>query len=443
MSKSFDIKQLKSWKFADFFLDEQIADINFVFQDEDNDSTEKIPAHKLILAAGSPVFKTMFLGSLPEKRDIPIVDATAEGFRAFLQYFYLDEIKLTMENVKEVIYLANKYEVNKCLFPCGEFLRSEVPFSEICTSLDLAIKFGMDDLMKDCKTRIINNKGRTFDYDSFVQSSVDVVKFILNLEDMKKYPWNAFMGCYQWGRNAWKQQHGTEVEPKMAEIRTILNGVIELIEFGLMDPESISDLMADYSEFFCKSDLVMLNTILNAKFPRKLAGFSDIQCELLPRSTRTRISTDVITFKSSKKVFFIGFKRAQLKDLDPDPNPYVMYGFGSTVLIRKSSNINQIKDFILWQNPMEKLREENAFEERCAIAIEPNIKYELRTIYEGRFESKIIYKSNDFDLGNNTKLSIVAHSFISSLSFKCPAPTQCVANELPAPPESKKRRRVL
>lgn len=121
IEKSIDIKQSKSLKFADFFLDEQMADVNFIFKDAL--STQKIPALKLILAAGSPVFKTMFFGSLPVKGDIRIIDVTSDGFKAFLQYFYLDELNLTMENVNEVMYLAKKYDINECLIACHQYLK--------------------------------------------------------------------------------------------------------------------------------------------------------------------------------------------------------------------------------------------------------------------------------------------------------------------------------
>lgn len=42
-------------------------------------------AHKLILAMASPVFETMFYGSLPETKEIKIEDIKPETFKALLQ----------------------------------------------------------------------------------------------------------------------------------------------------------------------------------------------------------------------------------------------------------------------------------------------------------------------------------------------------------------------
>lgn len=81
------------------------ADVNFVF----NWSTEnevKLPAHKILLSAISPVFQSIFYGSSIESNEIRISDASAEAFKQFLQYFYLPELKLTAEYVADVMYLG-------------------------------------------------------------------------------------------------------------------------------------------------------------------------------------------------------------------------------------------------------------------------------------------------------------------------------------------------
>ncbi|XP_076091488.1 BTB/POZ domain-containing protein 6-like [Mytilus galloprovincialis] len=45
-----------------------------------------IPTHKTILASRSPVFNTMFEGSLPEKGEIAVPDIEENTFRVLLQY---------------------------------------------------------------------------------------------------------------------------------------------------------------------------------------------------------------------------------------------------------------------------------------------------------------------------------------------------------------------
>lgn len=49
-----------------------------------HDEIEKFSANEANLAVLSPVFKAMFYGQLPEKGDVPIADADANGFKEFL-----------------------------------------------------------------------------------------------------------------------------------------------------------------------------------------------------------------------------------------------------------------------------------------------------------------------------------------------------------------------
>lgn len=67
------------------------ADIHFVI--EENGEKKRIPAHRSILAIGSPIFEEMFFG--PEKLfrdgDIPTTKISSEIFGAFIPLFYGEE----------------------------------------------------------------------------------------------------------------------------------------------------------------------------------------------------------------------------------------------------------------------------------------------------------------------------------------------------------------
>lgn len=63
------------------YLISENADVVFIVENE------CIPAHKIILAAASDVFKPIFYGSLKEQDDIRIVGATVSAFKEFLSFF--------------------------------------------------------------------------------------------------------------------------------------------------------------------------------------------------------------------------------------------------------------------------------------------------------------------------------------------------------------------
>lgn len=92
------------------YLNSKIADVYFGF-DIDTDNPKRVLAHKSILSVLSPVFDTMFYDSLPEQGDIPIVDASAEAFEDFLQFFYICKVQLRSKNVADVMNLCKKIRI--------------------------------------------------------------------------------------------------------------------------------------------------------------------------------------------------------------------------------------------------------------------------------------------------------------------------------------------
>ena len=47
---------------------------------------DRIPAHKLILAARSPVFDAMFYGPMAEQKEVVVPDIETKGFKKLLRY---------------------------------------------------------------------------------------------------------------------------------------------------------------------------------------------------------------------------------------------------------------------------------------------------------------------------------------------------------------------
>ena len=69
------------------FNNELLADVHFIVGS--GSSQRRIPAHKFILATGSPVFYAMFYGELAEdKKEVTIPDVEPQAFLELLEWVY-------------------------------------------------------------------------------------------------------------------------------------------------------------------------------------------------------------------------------------------------------------------------------------------------------------------------------------------------------------------
>lgn len=164
--------------FEDFYLDAATADVFFVFGDGNNN--QRIPAHKVLLAAKSDVFKAMFYGELKEKGDIKIVDASIAAFKEFLRFFYCTEIDPTIENAPNVLKSADKYNVPACCDFYEKFLGDTITNDNVCFVYGLAILYKRSGLKELCERRIAENTESVLKSQSFLECDQSVLQAIID-----------------------------------------------------------------------------------------------------------------------------------------------------------------------------------------------------------------------------------------------------------------------
>lgn len=143
------------------YIESKEPDVHFIFEEEGK--TVKIPAHKDLLAVASSVFDAMFNGELKEKGDVKITDASSTGFKEFLQFFYDDEVKMTMENIADVLNLAHKYDISEVINAAVEFIKKKLTTDKTMWCLQLAIKYQLDELKAFCKEMIAKDPMNALD----------------------------------------------------------------------------------------------------------------------------------------------------------------------------------------------------------------------------------------------------------------------------------------
>ena len=135
------------------FNNELLSDVKFIVpvSNSESGSRKMIPAHKFVLAIGSPVFYAMFFGEMAEtKNAIELPDCEYESLLELFRYLYTDEVNLTGSNVMHVLYLAKKYILPSLADKCSAYLYENLGASNVFSILPHAKKFDDQDLENRC-----------------------------------------------------------------------------------------------------------------------------------------------------------------------------------------------------------------------------------------------------------------------------------------------------
>lgn len=225
-------KNVLCWRGCDkLYLNDRTSDVYFQFHSDAG--IEKIPAHKCILSATSPVFDAMFYGPNKQNGDIDIVNASAGAFKEFLQFFYRSQVKLTIENVSEVMNLCKEYLLDdwQAVSMVGtDLCTSMLTIDDMCWAYEFAILFEMDELLEFCEKKITENAVKVFQSSSFLSCQRNLLQHILQLTSLKCKESEVFDGCMEWAKAQCKQNNRNETETK--ELRSQLGDLFYEIRFG-------------------------------------------------------------------------------------------------------------------------------------------------------------------------------------------------------------------
>lgn len=113
---------------------------------------EIVAAHKLFLAMSSPVFETMFFGSMPEeKNSIRIPEVQIEAFKALLKFVYTDELALTrFEVAPDLYYCAKKYMLPELSTKCKIYIQNNLSPERVCKVYEFSEFFEEAELKEQC-----------------------------------------------------------------------------------------------------------------------------------------------------------------------------------------------------------------------------------------------------------------------------------------------------
>lgn len=112
----------------------------------------EIPSHQTVLYISSPVFAAMFEAEMAEvyTNQLNITDIDGKVVTEMLRFMYHGKVENIHELAKDLLYAAEKYELNELKKKCIDSLSLHVNMKNVFNLLTLADRFKSDILLRNC-----------------------------------------------------------------------------------------------------------------------------------------------------------------------------------------------------------------------------------------------------------------------------------------------------
>ena len=225
---------------------DRLSDVKFIATKSNGESESKqvIPAHKFILAIGSPVFEAMFYGELAETKDtIELPDCDNESLLELFRYMYSDEVNLSGSNVMGLLYLAEKYMVPSLTDKCMEYLKEKLDPSNVFIILPFAEKYEDKTLVDRCWNVIDEQTEAAVNSDGFEMIEKSLLEGVIARDNLMIEEVALFQAVVRWATMQCEKQ-GLVADGKVKR-RIIGEKAVKAIRFPLMTMEEFASVVID------------------------------------------------------------------------------------------------------------------------------------------------------------------------------------------------------
>ena len=213
------------------------------------------------MAAFSPKYRAQFYGLQPDESIVNVTDASASAFKEFLQFFYLEKVRLTSENIDMVLGLAKQSLVDEFVDECITFLLDSVTMDNLCFSFQVAVLYDIMVLKDLCQLHIISNAKLMFYTKDFIDCDREILIEILKLDSLNCKEIDIFHACISLARASCERNGKNPA--KMENLRSELGDAIKHIRFSSISIEDYAVLHKDFSGFFTPEETIDIFYIIS------------------------------------------------------------------------------------------------------------------------------------------------------------------------------------
>lgn len=275
------------------FSDEAAGEVQFVFTTEEG--IERIPEDKSTLINLSPVFDEIFNEECDE---IAVEDVPIESFKVFLHFFHFSQANITNENIADIMYLANKYDVLPCMWLCDLFITKNARSPAFFAFFELVVKYNRVHLKSTLNRMFCLQAESLLVAPMFKQCAQIVLKEVLQNDSLVCAPMQIFFGCMDWAMESCKANN---LNPwAMENLRQQLAECLYLIPFQHMNQHDIVFCVKHHKNLFNADEVMDLLEIATSSEPIQSERFPYRKLTFDPNILSVAVVSDPLVFVGGK-----------------------------------------------------------------------------------------------------------------------------------------------
>jgi len=207
------------------YLNDEYSDILLVLDDN-----QKIPAHKVVLAARSEYFRALLYGGMREssQSEVKLVETPHVAFKHLLKYIYTGN--LSLHNFKEdlildILGLAHLYGFLDLEHSISAYLKAVLCVKTVCLIYDTASLYQLQDLAQASLMFMDRHAAEVLNHETFLSLSELAVKSIISRDSFCAAEVDIFKAV-----DSWSKSNPGDIRTILTEIRLELVTIPDLLK---------------------------------------------------------------------------------------------------------------------------------------------------------------------------------------------------------------------
>ncbi|XP_030838588.1 kelch-like protein 24 isoform X2 [Strongylocentrotus purpuratus] len=146
----------------------------------------EFPCHRVVLAASSPFFRALLTGPMKEesRTTFDLQDTCSSTLSLLLDFMYTGKLRITEENVQDVLVSANYLLLGRLVDACSDFLRRQLDFQNCFEMYSFADAHGCEELLRATQRYILRNLPEASSSPAFLEAGFEQLRSLLGEDNL-------------------------------------------------------------------------------------------------------------------------------------------------------------------------------------------------------------------------------------------------------------------